>query len=77
MSGDTDASHKAFAEHHKLPFLLVSDPKGELAAAYGVPFKDGYAGRQTFVVGPDGKLKKVYRKVDVNVHTQEIAGDTK
>jgi peroxiredoxin Q/BCP len=75
VSGDTDASHKAFAEHHKLPFLLVSDPKGELATAYGVPFKDGYAGRHSFVVGADGKLKKVYRKVDVSVHAQEIATD--
>ena len=77
VSGDSDASHKAFAEHHKLPFLLVSDPKGELATAFGVPFKDGYAGRQSFVVGTDGKLKKVYRKVDVSVHAQEIAADVK
>ena len=77
VSGDSDASHKAFAEHHKLPFLLVSDPKGELATAYGVPFKDGYAGRQSFVIGADGKLKKVYRKVDVAVHAQEIASDVK
>ncbi len=77
VSGDTDASHKAFAEHHKLPFLLVSDPNGDLAKAYGVPFSDGYAGRQSFVVGADGKLKKVYRKVDVTAHAQEIAADVK
>jgi peroxiredoxin Q/BCP len=75
ISGDTDASHKAFAEHHKLPFLLISDPKGELAKAFGVPFNDGYAGRQSFVIGADGNVKKVYRKVDVTVHAQEIAGD--
>lgn len=77
VSTDTDESHRAFAGHHKLPFLLVSDPKGELAAAYGVPVKDGYISRQSFVVGPDGNLKKVYRKVDVTVHAQEIGEDTK
>jgi peroxiredoxin Q/BCP len=75
VSADSDASHKAFAEHHKLPFLLVSDPNGDLAKAFGVPFKDGYAGRQSFVVGTDGNVKKVYRKVDVTVHAQEIGGD--
>jgi peroxiredoxin Q/BCP len=75
VSGDTDASHKAFAEHHKLPFLLVSDPNGDLAKAYGVPFTAGYAGRQSFVVGADGNVKKIYRKVDVTLHAKEIAGD--
>ena len=77
VSGDTDESHKAFTEHHKLPFLLVSDPNGELAKAYGVPFNGGYAGRQSFVIGADGNVKKIYRKVDVKVHAQEIAGDVK
>jgi peroxiredoxin Q/BCP len=76
VSSDTDASHKAFADHHKLPFLLVSDPNGDLAKAFGVPMKEGYIGRQSFVVGPDGNVKKVYRKVDVTVHAQEIMADT-
>src|SRR3984957_12955033 len=38
VSADTDDSHKAFAKNHKLPFLLVSDPDGKLAASFGVPF---------------------------------------
>jgi len=75
VSADTDASHKAFADHHKLPFLLVSDPNGDLCKAYGVPFNAGYAGRQSFVVGADGALKKMYRNVDVAAHAGEIAGD--
>lgn len=71
ISADSDESHKAFAENHKLPFLLVSDPKGEIAAKFGVPFST-VTQRQTFVIGKDGKLAKIYRKVDVSGHSAEI-----
>jgi peroxiredoxin Q/BCP len=74
VSADTIASHKAFAQHYKLPFLLVSDPDGAIGKKYGVPF-EGYHKRQTIVIGPDGKVAKVYRKVDVATHAQEILGD--
>jgi peroxiredoxin Q/BCP len=75
VSVDTDDSHKAFAAHYKLPFLLVSDKDGKIASSFGVPLRDGYIARQSFVVGADGLVKKVYRKVDVTVHAQEIMGD--
>jgi thioredoxin-dependent peroxiredoxin len=74
VSADSIDSHKAFAEHYKLPFLLVSDPDGSIGKKYGVPF-EGYHHRQTIVIGPDGKVRKTYRKVDVAVHAQEILGD--
>jgi thioredoxin-dependent peroxiredoxin len=74
VSADSIDSHKAFAEHYKLPFLLVSDPDGSIGKKYGVPF-EGYHQRQTFVVGKDGKVEKAYRKVDVGVHAQEILAD--
>jgi peroxiredoxin Q/BCP len=75
VSTDSDESHKAFIAHHKLPFTLVSDPKGELAAKYGVPVSGGYVARQSFVIGADGNVKKIYRKVDVSAHAGEIASD--
>jgi thioredoxin-dependent peroxiredoxin len=79
ISTDTADSHKSFAKNHQLPFLLVSDPKGEIAAKYGVPLitrdRETYLSRQSFLVAPDGTLKKIYRKVDVTVHAQEIAND--
>jgi len=75
VSADSDASHKAFADHHKLPFLLLSDPNGEIAAKFGVPFENGYEKRQSFVIGPDGNVKKIYRQVDVAKHAGEIAAD--
>lgn len=74
ISADSMESHKAFADNHKLPFLLVSDPNGEIAAKFGVPFTKMHQ-RQTFVVGKDGTLKKIYRKVDVAGHSGAILAD--
>ena len=74
VSADSLDSHKAFVAHWKLPFLLISDPDGSIGKQYGVPF-ESYHHRQTFVVGADGNVKKVYRKVDVTVHAQEILAD--
>jgi peroxiredoxin Q/BCP len=74
VSADTLASHKQFVEHWKLPFLLASDPDGSIGKLYGVPF-DGVLHRQTFVIGADGLVKKVYRKVDVTTHAQQILDD--
>lgn len=77
ISSDTIDSHKKFAEHHKLPFHLVSDADGTIAKAYGVPTTLGYVARQTFVIGADGKLKKIYRTVDVAKHASEVLADVK
>jgi peroxiredoxin Q/BCP len=74
VSADSLDSHKAFVSHYKLPFLLVSDPDGSIGKKYGVPFQ-GHHQRQTIVIGADGKVLKVYRKVDVTVHAQEILAD--
>lgn len=77
ISTDSVDSHKKFAEHHKLPFHLVSDADGAIAKAYGVPNTAGFLGRQSFVIGPDGNVKKIYRSVDVTKHSAEILGDVK
>jgi peroxiredoxin Q/BCP len=74
VSADTLESHKQFVAHWKLPFLLASDPDGSIGKLFGVPF-EGYHHRQTFVIGPDGNVRKVYRKVDVTVHAQQILDD--
>jgi peroxiredoxin Q/BCP len=77
VSSDSDESHRAFAENHKLPFFLVSDGKGELAKKFGVDSTLGFLKRQSFVIGPDGNVKKIYRSVDVSVHAQQIQDDLK
>lgn len=74
VSADSSESHLAFAEHYKLPFLLVTDADGAIARLYGVPF-EGRHRRQTVVVGADGIVHNVYRKVDVTVHAAQILED--
>ena len=81
VSVDTDESHRAFAEHHKLPFHLVSDPKMELAKKFGVSSKfidklnANIEMRETIVIGKDGNVLKIYRSVDPSKHADEIASD--
>ena len=65
-------SHKRFIEKEKLPFDLAVDTDGSLAKAFGVPMKNGYAARQTFLIGADGKVKKIWRQVTPNGHAAEI-----
>jgi peroxiredoxin Q/BCP len=72
VSADSDESHRDFASHHKLPFLLVSDTSGAIARKFGVPVKEGYEARQSFVIGADGNVKKIYRTVDVPSHAAQI-----
>ena len=49
VSKDTPAAQKAFKEKHRLPFDLLADESGEVAAAFGVPVTMGFARRQTFL----------------------------
>ena len=75
ISTDTPESHKAFATHHNLPFHLVSDESGTIAKSFGVPNRAGFLARQTFVIGADGNVKKIYRDVDVSKHVSEVLAD--
>ncbi len=75
ISTDNAESHRAFAKHHELPFQLVSDETGAIAKSFGVPNRMGFLGRQTFVIGADGNVKKIYRDVDVTKHASEILAD--
>jgi len=77
ISTDTADSHKAFATHHGLPFHLVSDESGTIAKSFGVPNHLGFLSRQTFVIGADGNVKKIYRDVDVSKHVSEVLADLK
>jgi thioredoxin-dependent peroxiredoxin len=75
ISTDSAASHQAFAKHHELPFHLISDETGAIAKSFGVPNRAGFLGRQSFVIGKDGNVKKIYRDVDVSKHAGEILTD--
>jgi peroxiredoxin Q/BCP len=67
------ASHSAFIEKHKLPFDLVVDPDQSVPKAFGVPVRDGqYAARHTFLIGADGKIKRVWREVNPKEHAKDL-----
>jgi peroxiredoxin Q/BCP len=72
VSLDSLDSHKAFADHHGLNFPLVADPGGEIAARYGVDTSRGVAARVTYVIDAGGKIAKVYPKVKVQGHADEV-----
>ena len=78
ISLDDVDSHKSFAEEYGLPFPLLADPAGTVADAYGVRTKRfgmTMAKRQTFIIGPDGKLAKHYEDVSPATHSAEVLAD--
>jgi peroxiredoxin Q/BCP len=57
ISRDDAKAHAGFAANHRLPFTLLSDPKGAVAAAWGVKGVLGLPGRVTFVFDGKGIVK--------------------
>lgn len=72
VSADDADSHKAFADKHALPFLLLPDPDHAIANAFGVPLRNGRASRVSFVFSRDGKLAKVFPDVNPRGHGAEL-----
>jgi peroxiredoxin Q/BCP len=72
VSTQDATSHVAFADKYKLPFLLLPDPDGSIAKAYGVPLRMGMAKRVTFVIDSQGKIAKVFPDVNPTGHAAEI-----
>jgi peroxiredoxin Q/BCP len=69
---DTVESHRAFVKDNALPFRLLADPSGEVAARYGVDTSGGYARRVTFVIGPDGVIRHVFPDVEIDGHAEAV-----
>jgi peroxiredoxin Q/BCP len=65
-------SHTAFAQKYHLPFPLLVDAQGELAAKYHVPVLNGLARRITYLIDKEGRIKHVWPKVDPEKHAAEI-----
>jgi thioredoxin-dependent peroxiredoxin len=58
VSDDSVASHDDFARHHRLPFVLASDPDGKLREQMGVTKTLGMLpGRVTFVIDKEGVIR--------------------
>jgi peroxiredoxin Q/BCP len=79
VSPDTVESHAKFRAKYALPFTLLADPGHEVAEQYGVWGERNYAGktylgieRSTFVIGDDGKVLRVMRKVKPDEHADDV-----
>ncbi len=77
VSTDSDESHRAFAEKHKLPFPLIADEDKAWAQAFGVSTTFGMAKRMSFLIDSAGNIRKVYENVDPAVHANEVLQDAR
>jgi thioredoxin-dependent peroxiredoxin len=70
-SVDSVEAHRAFAEKHAFPFILLSDSQGDLARAFGV-MGDGYAERSTFVISREARVVRAFYDVTPRGHAQRV-----
>ena len=79
VSIDSSKSHAKFAEKYKLPFALLADEDKQIVEAYGVWGQKSFLGRKymgtyriTFLIGPDGRIKKIWPTVKPADHAKEV-----
>ena len=79
MSADTVKSHRKFKEKYDLPFPLLANPEKTVLQQYGVwgeksMFGKKYDGifRTTYVIGPEGVIRKVFENVSPQEHSGEV-----
>ncbi|MGW8224722.1 MAG: thioredoxin-dependent thiol peroxidase [Anaerolineales bacterium] len=82
VSPDSSKSHTNFIAKYELPFTLLSDPEHQVLSLYGAwglkkMYGREYEGvlRTTYLIGADGKIAKIYRKVKPAEHSAEILAD--
>ena len=78
VSVDTQESHAGFAEKYRLNFPLLADADGGTARRYGslmdwIVFR--MARRNTFLISPEGRIHRIYTKVDPTLHAGEILAE--
>jgi peroxiredoxin Q/BCP len=79
VSPDEESSHAAFAEKFGLPFPLLADTDHSVCESYGTWQEKTAQGktywgvtRATFLIGPDGRIERVWPKVQVDGHVEEV-----
>jgi peroxiredoxin Q/BCP len=79
VSKDDIKSHNKFINKFDLPFLLLSDESTEMISAYGAWVKKKMYGkeyygvfRKTYLIDEEGKIQRIWPKVDVKTHSKEI-----
>jgi thioredoxin-dependent peroxiredoxin len=84
ISADPVKAQDAFKKKHKLSVGLLSDEQHEMLEAYGVWGKKSMYGRTfmgivrtTVLIGPDGKIARIWPKVKVDGHAEEVLAAAK
>lgn len=84
LSPDSVQSHKKFAEKFELPFILLSDENKKVLEKYGVWKEKSMYGRKymgvertTVLIDEKGIIRKIYPKVKVNGHVDQVSNDLK
>jgi peroxiredoxin Q/BCP len=79
VSADSPGSHRKFAQKFKLPFRLLADEEKKIVESYGVWGEKKFMGRKyqgihrvTFLIGPDGRIRKIWPKVKPEEHAAEV-----
>ena len=79
VSVDSAKSHDKFVEKYKLPFTLLVDEEKKIVHAYGVWGRKSFLGktymgthRVTFLIGPDGRIKRIWPQVTPDEHAAEV-----
>ena len=79
VSIDSPKAHDKFVEKYKLPFPLLSDADKKIVEAYGVWGEKSFIGRKymgtyrvTFLIGPDGLIKRIWPEVKPDKHAAEV-----
>jgi peroxiredoxin Q/BCP len=82
ISPDKPSAQAKFKEKYELPFTLLADEEKAVAQAYGVWKEKNMYGRKvmgiartTFVIGPDGKIEKIYSSVKAKGHAAQVLAD--
>jgi peroxiredoxin Q/BCP len=84
VSRDSIASHKKFIDKHTLPFILLSDTSETVCSLYEVLKEKNMYGkkvmgieRSTFIIDENGMVKKIFRKVKVDGHIDDVINSLK
>jgi peroxiredoxin Q/BCP len=78
VSVDTVASHKKFCAKDSLTFTLLADPGMNVVRKYGSLGHFGpwtIANRNTFLINPEGKIARVWTKVNPGVHSDQVLAE--
>ena len=79
VSADSVKAHDKFVKKFELPFPLLADEDKKIVEAYGVWGQKSFMGRKymgihrvTFLIGPDGNIRKIWPKVKPEEHAEEV-----